>query len=441
MRPLVIHSLCLLCCSASLPANEALKLLESNPSPSAMPVVQPEATAEAEKTPRALKPSDYPEPTWPTSRFDAIWARSVLFSNPDHPWIQQVAIAAFFDANAAWGTANVDRVGTTASKEVTLDGTQSRHTRIGTRIRAFRHTELRAMAELNASNLQRGVERLYARTEISDNTAVSYGKFRPDFSAEYRMEPGELPFPGRSMLTNQLAPNPTLGVRVEHRHRDWDYAASWFSDDFHPDLPGIEGNGMLLFNLGKTFVHQVGQSFRRTRWHFDYLHHLSPGGSDTLPRHRLAGKTSANGNQTITRNQEFRHLLSTGFTIEQQKVEVLTNFLLGKGDQTVWGMTVAPSYWLIPGKLRAVSRYHYASTDDPGALVTTMGTNNDLALDQSPFFIGDDYHSFYLGLNAHLHEDKLWLHAGAEKVILNDESGRNFNTEAFIWHTGLNFGF
>jgi hypothetical protein len=30
---------------------------------------------------------------------------------------------------------------------------------------------------------------------------------------------------------------------------------------------------------------------------------------------------------------------------------------------------------------------------------------------------------------------------GLENVILNDESGGNFNTEAWIWHTGVKASF
>lgn len=441
MRSPTAHTLCWLACCASLSANEALSLLESNPSPSAMPIIAPEVTPAESDAPQAVNTADYPATAWPASRLDAIWAKSVLFSDSQNPWIQQVAIAAFFDAQAAWGEASVERVGATPAKDVSLDGTNTRRARLGSRIRAFRNTDIEATAELDPGNPQRGIERLFARTEMYPNTGVSYGKFRPDFSADYRLEPEQLPFPSRSLLSNQLAPNPTLGVKIDYHRNDWDSALSWFSDDYHPDLPGIEGSGMLLFNLGKTFVHIQGNDYRRTRWHLDYLHHLSPGGSDTLPRHRLVGRNSANGNQAVTRNPEFRHLVSTGFTIDQGKLQILTDLMIGKGDQSVWGLTIAPSYWLVPGRLRAVARYHYASTDDPGALVTTMGTSSDLASDNSPFFIGDEAHCFYLGLNAHLYQEKLWWHAGAEKIILNDESGNNFNTEALIWHTGLNFGF
>ena len=61
--------------------------------------------------------------------------------------------------------------------------------------------------------------------------------------------------------------------------------------------------------------------------------------------------------------------------------------------------------------------------------------------DSSPFFIGDEYHSFYLGANAHLYQDRMVLMTGLENVILKDEAGAAFNTESWIWHTGVKASF
>ncbi|MFN6016352.1 MAG: hypothetical protein ACK49N_02145 [Verrucomicrobiota bacterium] len=70
-----------------------------------------------------------------------------------------------------------------------------------------------------------------------------------------------------------------------------------------------------------------------------------------------------------------------------------------------------------------------------------MGASSDPYFDSSPFFIGDEYHSFYLGANAHLYKDRLLLMTGFEKVMLDDEAGQGFNTDATIWHTGVKASF
>ena len=57
------------------------------------------------------------------------------------------------------------------------------------------------------------------------------------------------------------------------------------------------------------------------------------------------------------------------------------------------------------------------------------------------FFIGDEYHSFYLGANAHAYQDRLLFMLGLENVILKDEAGAGFNTDAWIWHSGVKASF
>jgi hypothetical protein len=417
-------------------ANEALDILEADKSPEQVPVM-PGA---------AISPGDlvYPETVWPewqTRTFDPIWARAVLFDDESNPWVQHVAITGFFEWQAALGEAEVDSVGATPSKTIDLDSTRTRRARLGARIRAFRNTDIEAVGEIAGGADHSGIERLSARTEYLPGAGVSYGKFRPQFTAEYRQEPEFSPYPDRAMLVNMIAPQTTLGVHFDYRHNDWDYGIGWFSGDSDPYIPSLRGDGILALNLGRTFVSMEGESITRTRWHLDYLHNFDAGRSDSVPRYNVAGRRSANGNQLVTSNPAFRHLFSTGFTLEQERFSFLGDFMIGKGDTTAWGLTLSPTWWAVPGYLKIVGRYHYAGSDDPGALVATMGASSDPFFDSSPFFIGDEYHSFYLGANAHLYQDRMVLMTGLENVILNDQAGAGFDTEAWIWHTGIKTSF
>src|SRR5690606_20588498 len=146
--------------------------------------------------------------------------------------------------------ADVDASGATPARSVDLDGSRTRRARLGARLRAFHNTDLDARADFSGGGDYQGIERLSARTEVMPDTHVTLGKFRPHFTAEYRMEPELSPFPDRSMLTNMIAPSRTLGVMIQHARDDWDYGIGWFSGDSHPDMPGIEGDGFLTLNLG-----------------------------------------------------------------------------------------------------------------------------------------------------------------------------------------------
>ena len=414
-------------------ANEALDVLEGKKN--AADIALPPATEESagEASPGSLV---YIEPQWAPSPLDPVWARAVLFEDVGNPWIQQIAVTGFFEGQAAFGEVEVD-----GSDDVNLDGSRTRRARLGARLRAFRNTDIEANAEFAGNGDYRGVERLSGATEFAPGKSVKYGKFRPTFTAEYATEDRYLPFPDRSMLVNMIAPSSTLGIQYQDRGEKWDYGMGWFSSDAHPDLPGIEGDGFLSFNLGYTTIEPSGESTMRTRWHLDYIHNLDGSRSGSIPRYDIAGRLSANGNQLVTQNPAFRHLVSTGVTIDQQDFSFTGDVMLAKGDTTAWGLTLSPTYWLIPGTLKLVGRYHYAGSDDPGALVATMGASADPAFDSSPFFIGDEYHSFYLGANLHLYEDQMVLMGGFEKIILDDENGGSFNTDATMWHTGAKVSF
>jgi hypothetical protein len=412
-------------------ANEALDILEADKTPEQAPAIAGAAIA-----PENLVYSEYVWPEWQTKTFDPVWSRALMFDDESNPWVQHVAITGFFEWQAAFGKAEVD-----GAPNVDLDSTRTRRARLGARIRAFRNTDIEAAGELAGGADHSGIERLNARTEFLPDAGVTYGKFRPRFTAEYRQEPELSPYPDRAMLVNMLAPHTTLGMHFEYRRNDWDHGVGWFSADSDPYIPSLRGDGILAFNLGRTFLSMEGNSITRTRWHLDYLLNFDAGRSGTIPRYNVAGRTSANGDQLVSNNPAFRHLFATGFTIEQERFSFLGDFMLGKGETTAWGLTLAPTWWAVPGYLKIVGRYHYAGSDDPGALVATMGASADPFFDSSPFFIGDEYHSFYLGANAHAYQDRMVFMLGLEHVILKDQAGGGFNTDAWVWHGGVKASF
>lgn len=431
-----VHSALFVILASLVQANEALDILEADKTPVEPPVTQGNAAPREKPIYQELS-----WPGWQTRAFDPVWSRAVLFDEGANRWVQHVAITGFFDWQMASGGADVEGVGAVPSDSVDLDSSRTRRARLGARIRAFRNTDIEARAEFAGNAEYRGIERLSARTEFLRDTGVTYGKFRPHFTAEYRQEEEDSAYPDRSMLVNMIAPASTLGIRFDHRRNDWEYGIGWFSSDSDPDIPSIRGDGFLSLGVAREFVEPSGDSLMRTRWHLDYIHNFDAGRSESIPRYRVAGGSSANGGQVLADNPAFRHLFSTGFTLEQDRFSFLGDFMIAKGDTTAWGMTLAPSWWLMPGVVKLVARYHYAGSDDSGALVTTMGASSDPWFDNSPFFIGDEYHSFYLGANTHVYQDKLVIMSGVENVIFNDEAGAGFNTDAWIWHAGMKASF
>jgi hypothetical protein len=421
---------------SSLEANEALDVLEGKKKASDIVLPPP-----PEGSPAALAETEQEKPVyvdsgWAPSPLDPLWARATLFQDPENPYIQELAIRGFFDWRINSGDAHV-----TGAPDVEMDGSRTRRARLGARIRAFRNTDIEVDYEMAGSGRNSGLERLSARTEVLTDTGVTYGKFQPEIGGESRISPEFLPYPERSALTNLVVPPSTLGLRIDRKSGDWDYALGWFTGGDPDDIPEVRGDGFVTLSLGRTMVDSFEGSTQRTRWHFDYLHNFDAGRSGAIPGYDVAGRRSANGGQLVTENPAFRHLVSTGFTLERDRFKFLADFMIAKGDSSVWGLTLAPEWWAIPGTLKIVGRYHYAGSDDPGAIVAGVGSSSDLRFDDSNFLIGNEYHSFYLGANLHLYQDRMILSSGVESITFSDENGGGFDTDAWIWHTGARVSF
>ena len=425
---------CVVALLSPLHGNEALDVLEGKKDAADVPLPPAAAEEGAVEGEEVIAPiSD----VWAPSPADPVWSKAVLFEDPANPWLQQIAVTGLFHWSGAWGQATPE-----GGREVDLDGTRTRRARLGARLRAFRNTEIEAVAEFAGDANYNGIERLKGRTSFLENAYVSYGKMRPSFTTEYTTEPQHLLVPERSFLVNMVAPASTLGIMIGQDTSRWDWGLGLFSSDNDSNLPGVEGDGFLVANLAYEDRSKTESgSTLRTRWHADYIYNFDDQNNPAIPRYNVAGRRSANGNQLIARNPAFRHLFSTGVQLQQDRFAFDGDFILVNGETNAWGLSLTPSYWLLPGTLQLVGRYHYADTDDARGLVGGMGVGSDPYFDATPVFAGDEYHSFYLGTNLHLYRDELILMNGVEHVLLKDEAGAGFDTDAWIWHSGARLSF
>lgn len=443
MRFFPLHLLLITAPFAS--ANQALDVLEGKIDANSV-ILPPREIPEGEETEEGADDKEkveniiYLPPEWAPSPLDQIWSRSVLYHDEANPLIQQFAITGQYDMIASFGKAETEPSGVTPARNTDLDGTRTRRARLGARILAFNNTEIEAMGEFAGDTQYRGVERLKAYTQVSETTGVTYGKFSPNLGTESRVEPSLSPYPYRGTLTNMIAPAATLGASIHHAGEKLDYDIGWFSSDYDPDFGSLGDQGMLNLSVSGSFVENSGKAPARATWYFDYLHNFDAGRSNPQG-YDIAGRTSANGAQLIVQNPAYRHLYSIGLRTDSDRTSFTGDFQLAKGDTTVWGLSLGATYWLIPGTLNLVGRYQYAGSDDPLGIVAAPGNSGELRYDSSPFFAGDEYHSFYLGTNLHLYKDSLMLRNGVEFMILKDEAGQSFNTEAFTWQSGAQISF
>lgn len=425
----------------TLHANEALDILEGKKDANDVVVAPPAGEAPilsgAVGTPSAdgkvTKPFVPSEPSAFSKKsheiFDPIWSKTTLIKDEENPYVQELTMIGLFEATGAWG--KVETTTATTAMQRNLDDIAMRRAQLGARMKAFYRTEVTGIVEMAGNSRMNGIQTLKARTEISENTGVTIGKFRPLSTQENGTPDGELLTNERSLMSNMIAPADSLGVMFDAKNKDWTYQLGWFSGDYSDMIPNVKDNGfinagMAYETIGKT---ETGVPLR-SRWYLNLLHNLDKDGSEDLPRH-------PHGSSAY-----YDDIVSTGFAIQQDRFGLQGDFTIARGDKNAWGFTLTPSYWIMPNTIQLVGRYHYADTDQINALSGGYGTSTD------PFFSGnesvingDEYHSFYFGANVHLYENRMILSNGIEYSIFKDELDSGDETKSLLWQSGARLSF
>jgi hypothetical protein len=415
-------------------ANEALDRLErGGRSPTSSATTPTEAPAPS--TARTWQP-----PAWSASSLDPVWNRATLYENPENPWIQSVAITGQFDWRIASGSAEIDAANGQPEQRIGIHGSLTRRARLGARIRAFNNTDIEAAGEFAGNSSYSGIERLAIHTTAIPHVTLRAGKFRPPFSNDFIDDPQHSPYPDRNVLTHMLVPNRALGLTLGHSRGDWDYALGWFSNDTDPWFPSLDSSGLIIASVRRHFLETTGSTPVKGVWNLDYMFNLDDNSTHLLPRPSNGTSLSANGGQPIT-DPAFRHMVNAGVTLESQRTSLNAGFSFATGDSKVWGVNISPTWWAIPGTLRIVGRYQYAASNTAGGVITALGPASDPLRNPGTLFTGNTLHSFYLGANLHLYQDKLLLTTGLENTLIDDADGLGFNTEAWILHAGAHLSF
>lgn len=436
MTKLTTIPLTALLLAAPLAANEALDILEGRKDVSE---VELPPLPEDETTPEAGDAVVFTPAPWAPSPLDSVWSRAIVYNDPSNRYLQEIAFMGHLQFGGAWGDAEVEG----QSNDVKIDTVRARRARLGARLKVFGNTEIEAVGEFVGDSDYQRIERLRGKTRVLPNHYLTYGKFEPEFGVEQSKEPRELLTPEESLLANMLSPASTLGIAFSQDCLPWDWSIGWFSGDRDRYIPGWEGNGFLNLNLAYEAGEQLedGNAIR-TRWHLDYIYNMDGRKSESIPRYQPNQVLGANGSQTVRGKQSYRHMVSTGVEIEGERFAFESDFQLGNGGEAnVWGLTLTPSYWAVPGMLKIVARYHYADTDEPGGLVGGFGLGSDPYYDSTPSFVGDEFHSFYVGANLHLYQDRLVILNGLEYALMKDEAGGDFETDAWILHSAARVSF
>lgn len=194
----------------------------------------------------------------------------------------------------------------------------------------------------------------------------------------------------RSTLSNYASPSNAMGMLITGRRGSWDFDFGVFSGE---DITGGSSGGH-----GGLWLGHLGYLFRDVkRW------------DQAKANLRILVNSDAGKNEIF--DQDWAISLSS--TVRRKHWRMMTDVILAQnGDQgasersgSYWGISVTPSVWILEDQLEAVFRYQYAHSErSEGFRISSHSARraaDAVGADINGGY-GDEYQSFYMGLNYYL---------------------------------------
>jgi phosphate-selective porin OprO/OprP len=351
---------------------------------------------------------------------DSIWSLPLIYQNENNPIIQEFKIKGKYQ----WRNAEIN------SDQGDTELNENRRARLGATMKLLYNVEIEGevnrIDEYGVTNDNfgyEGIDTLFATVNITQGLNASIGKMKPKFTYEYTTDSAELPVLERSLLVEQLMPAKSTGVAIHGESGNWGYEFGVYSGENSDGLTGFSDglfyHARATYNFSDPDLEDV---LDREFWHFDYINNTD----DDI-------NTSVVG---------YRQAVATGVYLENGPFSLAADVMYATGDVDVWGVTIMPAIFLVEDKLQLVGRYHFADTDDNDGLM--LRPRYEQQAPALPNIRGDEYHSFYAGLNYYLYGNRIKLMTGLEFASMKDHSSIDIaaeNYRGFTWLSGINMSF
>lgn len=352
---------------------------------------------------------------------DSIWLLPLIYENEANPYIQEFKIKGRYQ----WRNAEIN------SDQGDRKLNESRRARLGATMRLLYSVEIQGEANLvdeyaspdGPSSGYDGIDTLYATVNITQGLDFSFGKMKPKFTYEYTTDSAELPVLERSLLVEQIMPAKSTGFALNGQTGNWEFEFGVYSGDRSDGLSSFDDG---LFYHGRATYDfsdpEIDDVLDREFWHFDYIYNAD---SDI--------NTAVTG---------YRHGFATGVYLENGSFSLAADVMYATGERDVWGASIIPAIFLIEDKLQLVGRYHFADTDDTDGLMLRPRYEQQ-APDLETIY-GDEYHSFYAGLNYYFYGNRIKFMTGLEFAAMKDHSSVDITAENYrgwTWLSGINMNF
>ncbi len=341
------------------------------------------------------------------SIYDRIWALPTLYKNPDNFWLQELKLVGRY--HGQYAIVDSDR-----GRGYIWE---NRRQRIGASVKFADIFKLYGQIDINNrwNPFYRNIDVAYLEVKPSDAFKIQVGKIKPKWS-EYAISSKYIKAFERANLVNQVRAFKSSGISASGDIGKWSYYAAMTSDQLDAEFATLNEGLYFIGSLGYDLSEDL--PFEKAAARLDYLHHT----------------------ERTTFREPYKHAFSANFTAEDGPVGLYTDLIYANGyDNDAWGLVFMPTYDLIEDKLEFVFRYHYAHGENDSMRQAGRYERLPGGLEDRGF--GEDYHSFYAGLNYFIYGQKLKLMTGVEYATLDDSAGDGGGYNGWTWFSGVRLFF
>ena len=319
-----------------------------------------------------------------------LWDIPQLYSDSESSLLNDLKIVGRYQWQ--YGDVNFDE-GDYSDSEV-------RRFRLGTEAKIL-GGDWKVKGEINVNDdfspFYKSLEEAYIKYQGSDQLNITIGRQKPSWSYEWSTSSRKILTFERSLLTNQVSPKKTTGISASGSIENWSYILGIYNGDIDEEFGNFDDSGeFILGSIG--YDYSDSSSFDKASWRFDILH---------------------NNDETNNAAKPYENSISFNHSISQGNLTLNSDIIHAGGyNEDAYGLILLPTYD-ISDKLQLVGRYTYAKSDNDG-LKAQKRYERKVPLTDGGY--GEDYQSFYLGLNYYINDHKLKLMTGLEYADMDGGS-------------------
>ncbi|MEC7861365.1 MAG: porin [Verrucomicrobiota bacterium] len=319
-----------------------------------------------------------------------LWNIPHLYSNSDSLLVNDLKLVGRYQ----WQYADLN------SDQGDWSDSENRRFRLGTEAKVL-GGNWKLKAEINVNDdfspFYKSLEEAYIKYQGNDALNITIGKQKPAWSYEQSTSSRKILTFERSLLVNQLSPKKTSGISASGSIENWNYVLGIYNGNINEEFGDFNNSGeFALASIG--YDYSKSSDFDTAAWRLDLLH---------------------NKDETNNAAKPYKNSISLNHSLSQGVLTLNTDLIhAGSYSDDVYGLVLLPTYD-ISDKLQLVARYTYASSDGDG-LRAQKRYERKASLTDSGY--GEDYQSYYLGLNYYINDHKLKLMTGIEYADMDGGS-------------------